>query len=46
MKSGMYIDFHMERCVLVRKSGLYTSGKYLNGNLNIGPICIVWEIAI
>ena len=46
MKSGMYIDFHLERCVLVRTSELYTSGKYLNWNLKICPICIVWEIAI
>ena len=32
MKSGMYIDSHLERCVLVHTAELYTSGKYLNWN--------------
>ena len=46
MKSGMYIDSHLGRCVLVQTAELYTSGKYLNRNLKICPICIVREIAI
>ena len=46
MKSGMYIDSHLERCALVQKAELYTFGKYLNWNLKICPICTVWEIAI
>ena len=46
MQSGMYIDSHLERCALVQTAGLYTSGKYLNWNLKICPICIVWKIAI
>ena len=46
MKSGMYIDSHLERCVLVQTAELCTSGKYLNWNLKICPICIVWEIDI
>ena len=44
MKSGMYIDSHLERCALVQTAGLYTFGKYPNGNLKICPICIVWEL--
>ena len=32
MKSGMYIDSHLERCVLIQTAGLYTAGKYLNWN--------------
>ena len=46
MQSGMYIDSHLERCALVQTAGLYTTGKYLNWNLKICPICIVWKIAI
>ena len=39
--SGMYIDSHLERCVLVQTAELYTPGKYLNWNLKFitcGPI--------
>ena len=46
MKSGMYIDSHLEWCVLVPTAELYTSGKYLNWNLKICHICNVWEIAM
>ena len=46
MKSGMYIDSHLERCVLVQTAELCTSGNYLNWNLKICPICNVWEIAM
>ena len=46
VKSGVYIDSHLERCVLVQTAKLYNSGKYLNWNLKICPICNVWEIAI
>ena len=41
----MYIDSHLERCILIQKGELYTSGKYLNWNLKLCPICIVSEIA-
>ena len=34
VKSGMYIDYHLERCVLVQTAELYSPGKYLNWNLN------------
>ena len=49
VKSGMYIDSHLERCVLVQTAELYTPGKYLNWNLKICPIymyCMAWEMAI
>ena len=29
----MYIDFHLERCVLVQTAELYSPGKYMNWNL-------------
>ena len=32
MKSALYIDSHLERCVLVQTAELYTSGNYLNWN--------------
>ena len=32
VKSGIYIDSHLERCVLIQKAELYTSGKYQNWN--------------
>ena len=32
MKSGMYIDSHLESCVLVQTAELYTSGKHQNWN--------------
>ena len=41
VKSGMYIDSHLERYVLVKTAELYTPGKYLNWNLKFitcGPI--------
>ena len=41
VKSGMYIDFHLKRCVLVQTAELYIPGKYLNWNLNFindGPM--------
>ena len=31
---------------MIQKAEQYTSGKYLNWNLKLCPICIVWEIAI
>ena len=40
VKSGMYIDSHPERCVLVQTAELYSAGKYVNWNLdffNGGP---------
>ena len=30
----MYIDFHLEICVLIQTAELYSPGKYLNWNLN------------
>ena len=30
VKSGMSIDSHLERCVLVQKAELYSPGKYVN----------------
>ena len=41
VKSGMYIDSHLERCLLVQTAELYSPGKYLNWNLNFfngGPM--------
>ena len=41
VKSGMYIDSHPERCVLVQTAELYSPGKYLNWKLNFingGPM--------
>ena len=49
MKSGMYIDSHLERCVLVQAAELYTSGKYLNWNfknLYYGPTLAISIVAI
>ena len=46
MKSGMYIESHLERYALVQKAELYTFGKYLNCNLEVCAIYTVWEIAI
>ena len=34
VKSGMYIDSHFERCVLVQTAELYSPGKYVNLNFN------------
>ena len=37
----MYIDSHLERCVLVQTVELYSPGKYVNWNLNFfngGPM--------
>ena len=37
----MYIDSHLERCVLVQTAELYSPGKYVNWNLsffNGGPM--------
>ena len=41
VKSGMYIDSHLERCVLVQTAELYSPGKYVNWNFNFfngGPM--------
>ena len=41
VKSGMYIDSHLERCVLVQAAELCTPCKDVNWNLNFingGPI--------
>ena len=35
VKSGMSIDSHLERCLLVQTAELYSSGKYVNWNLSI-----------
>ena len=42
VKSGMSIDSHLERCLLVQTAELYSPGKYVNWNLSF----VVWEIAI
>ena len=34
VKSGMYIDSHLERCLLVQTAELYSPGKYVNWNLS------------
>ena len=34
VKSGMYIDSHPERCVLVQTAQLYSPGKYVHWKLN------------
>ena len=41
VKSGMSIDSHLERCLLVQTAELYSPGKYVNWNL-----IFVWEIPI
>ena len=41
VKSGMSIDSHLERCLLVQTAELYSPGKYANWNLSF-----VWEMAI
>ena len=42
VKSGMSIDSHLERYLLVQTAELYSPGKYVNSE-----ICVfVWEIAI
>ena len=40
-QSGVYIDSHLERCVLVQTAELYSPGKYVNWNLNFfnGGLC-------
>ena len=35
VKSGMYIDSHLERCLLVQTAELYSPGKYVNWNLSL-----------
>ena len=30
VKSGMSIDFHLERCLFVQTAEMYSSGKYVN----------------
>ena len=35
VKSGMSIDSHLERCLLVQTAELYSTGKYVNWNLSI-----------
>ena len=34
VKSGMSIDSHLERCLLVKTAELYSPGKYVNWNLS------------
>ena len=34
VKSGMSIDSHLERCLLVQSAELYSPGKYVNWNLS------------
>ena len=34
VKSGMSIDSHLERCLLVQMAELYSPGKYVNWNLS------------
>ena len=34
VKSGMFIDFPPESCVLVQTASLYSPGKYVNWNLS------------
>ena len=34
VKSGMSIDSHIERCLLVQTAELYSPGKYVNWNLS------------
>ena len=41
VKSGMSIDSHLERCLLVQTAELYSPGKYVNWNLSFCQ----WEIA-
>ena len=41
VKSGMSIDSHLERCLLVQTAELYSPGKYVNWNLSF----FQWEIA-
>ena len=38
VKSGMYIESHLEMYALVQKAQLYTFGKYLNCNLEVCAI--------
>ena len=33
VKSGIYIDSHLERCLLVQTAELYSPCKYVNWNL-------------
>ena len=42
VKSGMSIDSHLERCLLVQTAELYSPGKYVNWNLSFCQ----WEIAM
>ena len=39
VKSGMSIDSHLERCLLVQTAELYSPGKYVNWNLSFSR----WE---
>ena len=34
VKSGMYIDSHLERCLFIQTAELYSPGKYVNWNLS------------
>ena len=40
VKSGMSIDSHLERCLLVQTAELYSPGKYVNWNLSFSSL--VW----
>ena len=45
VKSGVSIDSHLERCLLVQTAELYSPGKYVNWNLSIfnGKLMIAME---
>ena len=43
VKSGMSIDSHLERCLLVQTAELYSPGKYVNWNLSNGKPMIAME---
>ena len=35
VKSGMSIDSHLERCLLIQTAELHSPGKYVNWNFSI-----------
>ena len=45
VKSGMYVDSHLERCLLFQTAELYSSGKYVHWNLSFfnGKLMIAME---
>ena len=39
VKSGMSIDSHLERCLLVQTAELYSPGKYVNCKFESSLVC-------